>query len=178
MKTKIILISLPEYTIDKQPDYNYLGLQIDKVIEENFIGKDIAIRAISLTDHPQFSLDELVKIILELGTDKYDPNRKGVCHEEFEPYCADFQAGFCTVGKNCAGEGADMIKKFYENVLLDRGYRLRIDLLLIYDLNQLVRAEKIDKEKPDVDARLEPYLFRFKNPENKKESLIGIIKIL
>ena len=42
-------------------------------------------------DHPQLVLDSLAEIVLETGTDKYDPNRKGVAHEEFEPYRADFQ---------------------------------------------------------------------------------------
>lgn len=177
MKTKIISLSLPDYTIDAKPNYVNLGSKIDKVIEDNFDGKDIAIRALSSTDHPQYTLDELVKIILEKGTDKYDPNRKGVGHEDFKPYCVDLQAGFCTVGKNHFGEGADIIKKFYENVLLDRGYRLRIDLLLIYDLHQLTQAKK-DSDKPGVHPRLEPYLFRFKNPKNKQRALLGIIKLL
>ena len=33
---KIVTISIPEYTIDKQPDYAAIGAKIDKVIEENF----------------------------------------------------------------------------------------------------------------------------------------------
>jgi hypothetical protein len=174
----IISLLLPEYNIETQPDYQSIGTKVDKALEENFNGKDVAIRALSLTDHPQLTLDEFVKIIAETGTDKYDPNRKGVDHEIFEPYKPDFQAGFCTVGKNHFGEGADFIQKFYENVLFDRGYRLRLDLLLIYDLHQLVQAEKVDKDKPDVSPHLVPYLFRFKDPEHKPEALLGIIKLL
>ena len=98
--------------------------------------------------------------------------------EGFEEYDVDFQAGFCTIGKNHFGEGADIIQKFYENVLLDRGYRLRIDVLLIYDLNQLARAGKIDQTNPGVHPRLEPYLFKFKDPEHKQRTLLGIIKLL
>jgi len=173
---KIISISLLEYNIDKQPDYQAIGTKIDETLERYFNGKDVAIRALSLTDHPQFTLDEFVKVILEKGTDKYDPDRKGV--EGFENYEVDFQAGFCTVGKNHSGEGADFIQKFYENVLLDRGYRLRVDLLLVYDLHQLVRAKKIDSDKSGVDPRLEPYLFKFKNQQQKKQALLGIIKLL
>lgn len=176
VETSIISISLPEYKIDKQPDYQAIGAKIDKVLEENFNGKDVAIRALSSTDHPQFTLDEFVKIILEKGTDKYDPNRKGV--EGFEDYDVDFQAGFCTIGKNHFGEGADIIQKFYENVLLDRGYRLRIDVLLIYDLNQFIQAEKIDQTKSGVHPRLEPYMFKFKDPEHKQRALLGVIKLL
>lgn len=175
-KTLIVSISLPEYNIDTKPDYQAIGAKIDAVLEENFDGKSVAVRALSLMDHPQLTLDEFVKIILEKGTDKYDPNRKGI--EGFEDYDVDFQAGFGTVGKNLKGEGADIIQKFYENVLLDRGYRLRIDLLLIYDLHQLDKAKKIDSEKKGVHPRLEPYMFKFKDPENKKRALIGIVKIL
>jgi len=175
---KIVSVAIPEYTIEMQPDYIAIGEKIDQVIEENFPGQDIAIRAISIADHPQYDLDQLTKIILETGTDKYDPNRKGVAHEEFEPYHADFQAGFGTVGKDLHGEGADIVKKFYENALIDRGYRLRIDLLLIYNLHQLMNAEKLDSEKPSVAEHLEPYLFRFKDIENKPGALLGIIQIL
>lgn len=172
---KIISISIPEYTIDTQPDYRAIGDKLDKVLEENFNDKEVAIRALSTMDHSQFTLDELARVIVDKGTDKYDPNRKGV--EGFEDYDVDFQAGFGTVGKDLKGEGADIIQKFYENTLLDRGYRLRIDLLLIYNLNQLTKAEK-HTEKEGVHSRLEPYLFKFKNPENKPQALIGIVKIL
>lgn len=174
-RTKIITISVPEYTIDTQPDYKAIGAKIDTVLEENFNGQKVAIRALSTTDHPQYTLDELAQVIFEKGTDKYDPDRKGI--EGFEDYDVDFQAGFGTIGKDLRGEGADIIQKFYENTLLDRGYRLRIDLLLIYDFNQLEKAEK-QYGKEGVHPRLEPYLFKFKNPKNKQKALIGIVKIL
>ncbi|MFA6254344.1 MAG: hypothetical protein WC640_03835 [Candidatus Paceibacterota bacterium] len=175
---KILTISLPGYTIDSKPDYIGLGRKIDEVVEDNFVGQKIAIRAISSADHPNLSLDDLAQIILETGTDKYDPERKGVSHEEFKPYHADLQASACEVIKGQVNEGTDIIQKFYENAPLDRGYALRIDLLLIYDLDQLVQAEKVELDKPGTHPRLEPYLFRFKNPDHKLEALLGIIKIL
>ncbi len=175
---KIISLPLPEYNIETQPDYKSIGAKIDAVLGENFKGSDVALRALSLTDHPQLTIDQFVDIIVKTGTDKYDPQRKGVEHEAFDPYKPDFQAGFCTIGKNHSGEGADFIQKFYENVLFDRGYRLRLDLILVYNLHQLVQADKVDKEKPDVDSRLVPYLFRFKDPENKPDALLGVIKLL
>ncbi len=178
MPPLIINLPLPEYTIETQPNYQTIGKKIDDTLEKNFFGKQIAIRALSLTDHPQLTMDEFVDIIVKTGTDKYDPSRKGVGNEDFEPYNVDLQAGFGTVGKDLAGEGADIIQKFYENALLDRGYRLRIDLLVVYDLNQLTKAEKVDLSKPGVHPRLEPYLFRFKDPEHRPEALLGIIKLL
>lgn len=73
---------------------------------------------------------------------------------------------------------AEGLKDSYEGALLDRGYSLRLDILLIYDLNQLIQAQKVDETKPSVAPHLEPLLFRFKNPEQKRRALLGIVKIL
>jgi hypothetical protein len=176
---KIITISVPEYTIDKQPDYQVVGSKIDKALEENFEGTFL-LRALSIADHPQYTLDQLVDIILESGTDKYDPSRKGVAHEEFEPYKPDLQAGTITIenSKLLDESFGEDVRRFYENALIDRGYRLRIDLLVLYDPDQMVKAEKVDETKPNVDAHLEEYLWRFKDQENKPAALAGVIKIL
>ncbi|MFC1727068.1 hypothetical protein ACFL0Y_00930 [Patescibacteria group bacterium] len=179
IRPKLVSVSIPEYTVDSQPDYVAIGAKIDKVLEENFEGYFLE-RVLSLTDHPRYNLDELVNIIIKTGTDKYDPNRKGVAHEQFEPYKPDLQAGEIKIhsGKLNNPHSTGLIKLFYENVLLDRGYRLRIDLILLYDPKQLVRAEKVDYTKPSVDPNLEQYLWRFKDPNNKQKALLGIIKIL
>ena len=178
-KTKIDTISIPEYTIDKQPDYIAVGSKIDKVAIENFDGRFL-VRELSIIDHPQYNLDKLVSVILKTGTDKYDPNRKGVAHEEFEPYKPDLQAGEVIVkGGKIVGESfSEDIRRFYENTLLDRGYRLRIDLIVLYDPKQMVQAEKVDHAKPSTQPHLERYLWRFKDSENKPNAVVGIIKIL
>lgn len=178
-KPKIVTISLPEYSIDSQPDYSVLGVKIDKALEENFEGKFLE-RALSITDHPQYTIDELIDIIVKTGTDKYDPNRKGVAHEEFSPYNLDMQAGSIEIkdGKLSEPYGKELIKLFYEDVMLDRGYRLRIDLVVLYDPNKMVKAEKIDNTKPSVRPTLEELLWRFKDPIHKPQALKGIIKIL
>lgn len=178
-EVKIVSVAIPEYTIEVQPDYEAIGSRIDEAIAENFEGTFL-LRALSITDHPQYTLDQLTDIILKTGTDKYDPNRKGVDHEVFEPYRPDLQAGRITIehGK-IVGEsfGAD-IKRFYENTLLDRGYRLRIDLLVLYDPAQMIRADKVDDSKPSIQPHLEEYLWRFKDPDHKREALVGMVKIL
>lgn len=178
-KPKIVTISIPEYTIDMQPDYVAIGSQIDKAVQENFEGTFL-VRELSIIDHPQYTLDELVNIIIKTGTDKYDPNRKGVAHEEFEPYKPDLQAGEVIIkdGKIVGESFGEDIRRFYENALIDRGYRLRIDLIVLYDPKQMVKAEKVDHTKPNVEPHLEEYLWKFKDPENKPEAVVGIIKIL
>jgi hypothetical protein len=176
---KIVSVNIPEYTVDKKPDYVSIGTKIDNVLEGNFSGKFLE-RAIGLQDHPKYTLAELVDIIMKLGTDKYDPKIKGVCHEQFDPYKPDMQAGDIEIknGKLTEPFGETLIKLFYENVMLDRGYRVRIDLILLYDPEQMVRAEKVDNSKPSVDSELVQYLWRFKDPKHKPDALLGIIKIL
>jgi hypothetical protein len=179
MNPKIVTLAIPEYNIDDQPDYNTLGIKIDQALESNFEGKFLE-RAISLTDHPQYNLDQLVDIIITTGTDKYDPKRKGVCYEQFEPYKPDLQAGDIDIVNHKLNEpyGKGLIKLFYENVLLDRGYRLRIDLILLYDPQQMLTANKIELTKPGVSPDLEKYLWRFKDPNNKRQALVGLLKLL
>ena len=176
---KIITISIPEYTIETQPDYKSIGSKIDRAIADNFEG-NFLLRALSMIDHPQYTLDEFVDIILKTGTDKYDPSRKGVAHESFEPYKPDLQAGEVIIkdGQVISEPFSEDIRRFYENVLLDRGYRLRIDLLVLYDPKQMVQAEKLDLTKPGTEPHLEQYLWRFKDSKNKPNAVAGIIKIL
>lgn len=176
MNTKVISLALPEYDILTEPDYESIGVKIDKALEDNFAGKQVALRAISLAEHCPLTLDELVAEILRTGWDRYNPNRASL-DRHFDAYRPDMHAGVVTIGRDHFGEGADFVRKFYENILLDRGYRLRIDIVLIYDRDRLVQAERVDPDKPAVHPRLEPYLFRFKNPNDKQAALLGILKL-
>ena len=36
MAAKVITVSVPEYTVDKKPDYLGIGKKVDEVIESNF----------------------------------------------------------------------------------------------------------------------------------------------
>lgn len=166
-------ISLPEYKAEPQTDWLSVGKKLDRLIEDCFPGQTIAIRCIGLVDHPGQSLDELVAIILETGTDRYDPLRKGV-HPEFYRDVNDFFAGPAVVTEDGLVElrpgreptpssMAEAVEIFYEGTIADRGYPIRLDILIVYALDQL--------EWEDV-------LFRFKYPDRKPEALLGVIKIL
>ena len=187
MIIKVIKVHLPEYDINQKSDYFKLGKKVDKVIEKSFLDGKYILRALSSDDHPNLSLDKLADIILKIGTDKYDLNKKGVSHDEFSGYDYDIQAGTIEIKNRKViipkdykypTEFGDIIWHFYEHTPLDRGYAVRIDLLLIYDQKQLKKAKKFKSKALSVRKGLNNYLYKFKHPEKKKDALLGIIKIL
>jgi hypothetical protein len=172
----VYTISLPEYKIEPQTDWLAVGRKLDKLIEAHFPGRRLAIRGIGLVDHPGRSLEELVSTILHLGTDKYDPHREGLYYAR--DAVSDIHAGPCIVTE--AGLQAQkhlessvmakVLRLFYVGALADRGYSIRLDILTLYDLNQL---EPVQDGLPE-----ESYEFAFKHPDRKREALLGVIKIL
>ncbi|KKS83600.1 MAG: hypothetical protein UV60_C0037G0009 [Parcubacteria group bacterium GW2011_GWA2_43_11] len=187
MAPKIIEVQVPEYNLSTKPDYLNVGQKVDTEIEKNFPDGLYVCRAIGKDDHPNFSLDGLVDIILKNGTDKYDSKRKEVCFEDFSMYDHDIQAGDFEIKNHKIilddsniyySMFGDIVKKFYENVLLDRGFKVRIDILILYDANKLTRAQKIDPNAESARPELEECLYKFKNPEHKQDALVGIVKIL
>lgn len=186
MSVKVIEAHLPEYHIKKKPDYLKIGRKVDEVLEKSFPDGKYILRAIGSGDHTGLSLDELADIVLKTGTDRYNPKRKSVCHEEFSGYDYDIQAGTFEI-KNSKlvipesykypTEFGDIIWHFYEHTPLDRGYAVRIDLLLIYDPKKLVRARKFHPKARRVRTGLNKYLYKFQDPKNKKDALFGMVKI-
>ena len=187
MTVKVISVSVPEYTVNKKPDYFVIGNKVDKAIEDNFDNGKYIYRALGIDDHPNMTLDKLVSVILKRGTDKYDPKRNGVCHEQFSVYDYDIQAGSFEIKDSkivvlpidtYPTLFGDTIYDFYENAPQDRGYPVRIDLLVLYDTDKLEPAKLMNPDAKRVEPRLEKYLYKFKDRGNKKDALLGIVKIL
>ena len=132
-------------------------------------------RGLFLGDHPDLSRDELIATIQKLGTDRYDPNRESIHHGWYEEMGVEVHAISCEVtDKLWALDDEDYIAApsfmgefladFYESARAERGYSLRIDLLLAYDLGQLVVVP--------VEASQG---YSFKDPEQKPTALFGYI---
>lgn len=186
MAAKVVTIPLPEYQIDHQPEYVMLGKRVDAIIGKNFPDGTYILRAISSQDHPQLGLDQLADVIIQGGTDKYDPQREGVCHDEFTGYDYDIQAGTLQIKNHQLVVTKDdkypsvfgsIMYLFYEHAPLDRGYSLRIDLLMLYDPKKLVRARKFHPQAKSVRKGLNNFLYKFREPNNKASALLGIVKI-
>jgi hypothetical protein len=180
-------VSVPEYTVKEKPDYLKVGRKVDGEIEKHLPDGKYVYRALGLDDHPGRPLDELVTIIVASGTDKYDPLRKGVCHEQFCVYDFDIHARLFEIkGAKIVIESEDRVPSlfgdtiydFYEHAPLDRGHSVRIDLLVLYDPDKMETAKLISPAGPRVRHELEKYLYKFRDPSNKQGALLGIVKIL
>jgi len=187
MTVKVITVSVPEYTVDIKPDYLKIGGKVDVAIEQNFSDGKYIYRAIGIDDHPSLTLDELVETILELGTDKYDPERKSVGHEQYSVYDYDIQAGSFEIRDSkivieptdtYPTLFGDTIYDFYENAPQDRGHPVRIDLLVFYDVKKLELAKSRNPESKGIEPRLSKYLYRFKDRNHKNDALLGMVKII
>ena len=193
----VYTIALPEYTIEQEPDWLPIGRKLDQLIESHLPGKRLAIRGIGLVDHPGWSLDDLVSTILKLGTDRYDPKREAVHGDFGTGVRIDLHAGPCIVSKGLRSlrkkeqplldhpdysEMGRLVRLFYEGARADRGYSIRLDILMIYDLDQLQPAPIQWTPEGPVPGPPPPpedcSEFTFKHPDQKQKALLGVIKIL
>lgn len=171
-KIPVFAISIPEYRLAEKPDYQAIGRKLNDAIRSHFPEERNAIRCLGAADHPNQTLDSLIETIQRLGTDRYDPNREGVLHDFYKGRGIDlFALAYDPV--NGAEIMAETIENFYEGALQDRGYRVKLDVVLIYDLSQL-EFVPVDYGNGDMGRDA----FRFKDPANKAKALLGIIKIV
>lgn len=183
----VATVRAADYTVSRRPDYNTIGERVDAAITRAFSDGRYILRAIGLDDHPGLTLEQLAAIVLRTGTDKYDPDRKPVGHEEFSGYDYDIQAGPVEIrGRRLLVDRADpsptifggIARHFFEGAPIDRGHPVRIDLLLLYDPRRVVRARKRDPRARSVRRGLNRSLYRFSEPEDKPSSLVGMVQIL
>jgi hypothetical protein len=200
LTTRVLSIAIPEYTIDEPLEYTSIGRQVDALLEEQLGDGAYLIRAISLGEHPGKSLDELADLILALGTDKYDPNRKeaeknfaGYDHE-FHVSTIEIAAGQLFDGddgtsgdvqlaervglsaEECIGYFGGVSFRFREFLPLARGVSLRVDILAIYDPDQMQPADWVDRSIPEV-GHFAKYLYKFKDSSCKQDALVALVKI-
>ena len=172
-KISVYSISVPEYHVKKEPDAANIGAKIDKVLRKRFLGQRVAIRCLGSQEHRGKSIDELAEIIKKLGTDKYDPNRKGEKYENVGNKRIDFFAlDFKITNKGSYME--NFIEPFYIYPIQENKRPVRIDIIVLYDLSKLKRV--LHRYQGRTDIKRDGFVF--KNPENKPDAIKGIIKVL
>lgn len=181
---RVVSFSIPEYKIDTEPDFQNIGMRVDNLIGKEFGDGQIAIRCIGSMDHPPLTLDKLIQNIIESGTDRYDPARKSILDEGFEDYKFDIHALECYIenGKLKCNDNhimesvtGEIFYDFYHNAKLDRGYSVKIDIMIIYNMDFLLSPLKVNLK---ANNPWEKHLFRFRNPNEKNKAILGIVKLL
>lgn len=170
---QLIETTISSHKPGRAPDHNVVGEKLDNLLKKHFIGKKVVIRCIGSQDHPNLSLDQLTDIVTKTGTDKYDSDRMGVGYEEFvrKGIQVDFYGEDTTITKDSKIMG-QALWEMHHSAKGDRGYGVHVDLVLVYDYEQLDMVMNLYSHHPTSDG------FVFKNPHGKPAALLGVIKIL
>lgn len=169
---KILFVDNPLYVVDVEPNHKAVGKLVDKVIKENFEGQTVVVRGLSSNAHADKSVDELIEIIKETGTDRYDPERAGDRYENIKGKHIDLFAFRRKVTPRME-LFKDISWGFYHGAKAIHGEPIRIDLLIIYDASQLKAVVHQYEGRDDIKRDG----FVFKNPDDKKSALLALIKI-
>ncbi len=164
--TKIIETDIPEYDFDCEPDLKEIGEKIDKILMDNFGGKDIILRCVQSGKHE--SKQALIGHIINSGSDYYENESDKAANMTDRKI--DLYGYACSVGKTDIGyhmlEGFHLLKpKSLEKP------QYPVDIWMIYNPKQLENVEYLH-QRYNVIAR-DGYLFKDKN--NKQKALIGLI---
>lgn len=166
-------IKTPPYDITSEPDDRAIGAVVDSELRKLFPGKRVLVRAIASSEHPGKTVDELVDIIVQTGTDRYDPVRVGDRYDNVDNKHIDLFAFQADLNTNDAVFG-QAVWGFYHSSKSVHGYPMRIDIVIVYDatkMNQVThRYEGRNDTKDDG--------FSFKDPASKPDALLGIIKLV
>ena len=169
---KVFVVNVSEYTVDAEPDFAAVGKKVDDVLRQHFMGQTVVVRGVSSNAHPNLSVDQLVKTIQRLGTDRYDPERAGDRYENVAGKHIDIFA-FRRKVTSRMRLFKDIAWGFYHGSKEIHGEPVRIDLLLVYDAAQLRRVTHRYEGRP----RAKRDGFVFVNPTTKPAALLAALKI-
>ncbi len=170
---KLLTVSVPQYTVDREPDHKAIGKPVDDLLREHFMGQKVLIRGLGSMEHPDKSVDELIEVIKSTGTDRYDPKRIGDRYTNV----GDKYFDLCALRRTISPRSKifwQLSWSFYGSPLKERGYPVLVDILVIYDPKQL-RA--VTYSPVGQKGRIMRDGFVFRNPDNKVAAILGIIKI-
>lgn len=165
---------LAEYQVDQEPNHEVIGKKVDDFIKQYFLGQHVAIRCLGSCEHPGKTADELIEIIKETGSDRYDPKREGDRYENNEGKQIDFFAFDYEITKD--SEIFHIFTwPFYHWCIERSGKPVRIDVVIFYDPKKLEQIHFTYKGRETEGERSDGWVF--KDQENKVNAIIGIIKI-
>ncbi|MEA3429648.1 MAG: hypothetical protein U9R08_00070 [Nanoarchaeota archaeon] len=170
---KVYQVTIPEYSVKSKPDWVTIGAKVDLLIKKYFFGKKVVIRCLGSQEHSKKKVGDLIKVIKKIGHDRYDLKRCDDRYENVEGKKIDiFALDFVVKSKTKIIE--NFIEPFYTWPPKFGNKPVRLDIVIIYDRSKLKRVLHSYEGRTDVKKDG----FVFKNSNNKKDAILGIIKIL
>lgn len=169
---KIVKVKIAEYDTSKELNLKEISKKIDRALVKNFDGQKVILRAVSSEAHDK-SQSELVDVIKKLGTDRYDPVKKGDRYDNVQDKQIDLfgQTKEIKPGKNLS---IFLLKGFHiYGQKFHKKPSNKMDIWMVYDRSKLKYVTHF-YEKYMVMKR-DGYIF--KNPNNKAGALLGILVI-
>ncbi len=142
----------------------------DQYVAKHYSGDKVLVRCLSSKEHAKYSLEELVQLIAQTGTDRYDPHRKMMFHEFYEAHAPDLFADLVEVSEESPIIGP-LFQDFFEKTKGDRQEGVRADIVLLYDPDKLEMISNVYENQEQSDC------FRFKHIDRKVQALLAIICI-
>ncbi len=152
-----------------------IGIKIDACIKKYFLGKHVGIRVLGSNEHHGKSINSLIKIIKTIRHDRYDPKQKGDRYENIQNKKIEIFAFDYKIRKN----GVYLkyyIEPFFSWCIEDRGYPVKINIIIIYDMKKLKVVPHHYKEREHEKIKTDGFVFKYSH--KKSEAVLGIIKVL
>jgi hypothetical protein len=147
-----------QYDGNKAPDYKAISAQIDEHLRKHFKGQ-IIVHPISQEEHPDRNIEDVLKDLIQHGTEKAEVQDKGKQPDKKSKY--DFLGNYHTINEKSNVMGA-----------YAKDNQLKVDLIAVYDSEHVEKTNYSDKSKGIGDA------YKFKQPDKKQTALKGVLKIV
>lgn len=168
----VYTIHLPQYRVDAEPDDRAIGKILDDKIKELFLGQALVVRGIASSEHPGKSIDDLIEIIKQSGTDRYDPKRAGDRYENIEGKRIDF-FGFPAMISPDTELFYQMFWGFYHSAKAIHGKPVRIDIVIIYDAAEVQQV--VHQYEGRDEIKNDGFIFKF--PENRQHAVKAVFQL-
>ena len=148
-----------QYDGNKAPDYKAISEKIDEHLRKHFKGQKIIVHPISQEEHPERIIEDVLKELIQHGTEKAEVQDKGKQPDKKSKY--DFLGNYHTINEKSNVMGA-----------YAKDNQLKVDLIAVYDPEHVEKTSYSDKSKGVGDA------YKFKHPDKKSAALKGVLKIV
>jgi hypothetical protein len=170
------LEDIPVTYIENSPDFDITAHCLRDFLRKKFIGDRLCIRGISIIEHNRvngtsFINDDLIKIIINTGHDRYNPEVRGDRYDNFENRRIDIYA-YDVIPFLDDNDLTYFFQSFYWFGLSENGEPIMIDIIIVYDSDLLDRVEHHYNGRSDIKRDG----FTFRNSD-KNACIKCIIKI-